>query len=706
MKTGNAYLTLYQNIHRRGQEKRQDSMQSPLFRFAVIADSHIEPEPNGTSTRNNLRNAAVVRMLNAHQPEFVIHCGDILHVPAFGPHFHDAAGISKSIYNALEMPIYSTPGNQDIGDKPSAWMPAPAATPEYTKMYEQHYGPAWQSVVHQGCHFVFINSPILNSGHTIEQEQRVWLDSYLEKAKGERIFLITHYPIFLLDEHEPSHYDNIDEPARGWLLERIDRYGIEAVFAGHVHNFFYTRRKNSDYYILPSTAFVRRDYSELFNIEPGQDAEFGRNEPGKLGFLLVDVLAKGCRPHYVRSYGLTEVADTLPADSLPSSVFCQNGIGLGVTLRHRWFGITTLSANNTTDEFIRKQVRSDYVLEGIWHLGIKTIRVFMDDLYAEDSRQRLALLSSLGYEVHIQSAGLPTNQDIQLITSNASDIHCWEIVLPVEQHSMLLSLLPRLPYRHVRVALAKFENSAQYRHEQINYPHFLAAGFNPGLDNQWIAELIAKTADAPEILNSLVYRTSWSEDPSAFAQATRKQLKDSSLQTIMTASWAPSEPGEFQADDAAITSYVLKLSAAATVPGCKVMLDIFSDLDRGYYPRHGVMDRRYDPRPAGQLMRNVHQLFDRLGEAPVFVSSHTDEHDGWQAQLRAGSKDVILSISGSQGHDVASWLANMDAPNDQLTVIDLQTGQEKTLIWPSGKDAPGAIRNQLKPWQKYLACLS
>src|SRR5690606_31633977 len=184
-------------------------MQSPLFRFAVIADSHIEPEPDSISTRSNLRNAAIVRMLNAHRPDFVIHCGDILHVPAFGPHFDAAAAVSKSIYRPLEMPIYSTPGNQDIGDKPSAWMPAPHASAEYTQAYERHYGPAWQSLVHKGCHFIFINSPILNSGLAIEQQQAIWLDSYLESAKGKRIFLITHYPIFLLEDGECGHYDNI-----------------------------------------------------------------------------------------------------------------------------------------------------------------------------------------------------------------------------------------------------------------------------------------------------------------------------------------------------------------------------------------------------------------------------------------------------------------------------------------------------------------
>lgn len=683
----------------------EHSSQSPLFRFAVIADSHIEPEPTGSSTRNNLRNAAIVGMLNASKPDFVIHCGDILHVPAFGPHFHDAAAVSKSIYRPLEMPIYSTPGNQDIGDKPSTWMPAPAATPECTKLYEQYYGPAYQSVEHKGCHFVFINSPILNSGHDIERRQREWLDSYLQAAQGERIFLITHYPVYLLDEHEASHYDNIDEPARSWLLDSIDHYGIEGVFAGHVHNFFYNQRKDAHFYILPSTAFVRRDYAELFHIAPEERAEFGRNEPAKLGFLLVDVMPAGHRVHYVRSYGVTGADHGRTADIMPSPVFCPEGPGLGVTLRHQWAQVTTLSANNTTDEFIRKRVRSDFALESIWHLGVKSARIFMDDLRDAESRQRLVLLSRLGYRVHAQSRGLPSDDDIGLVEADAAILHCWEIVVPFEQIGELLAVLDKIPGRRVRVAVAKFENSAQYRHEQINYPHFLAAGFHAERDGQKATSVIEMAAGCKRPPHGIVYRTTASEDPCRAALAARAAHGDSGLVTILTASWAASDPGTCSGDDEAIAGYVLKLLAAATIPGCTIMLDMFADLDRGYYPRHGVVDRRYDPRIAGRLVRNTHRLFRGLGSQPVYVSSTAHDAPGWHAQLKAGRHDVILSSSGGQGHVPESWPDWAAGSGRRVRLVDLLNGQERAAagVWVSGgqEGAVGATA-----WPEYFALVS
>jgi hypothetical protein len=38
--------------------------------------------------------------------------------------------------------------------------------------------------------------------------------------------------------------------------------------------------------------------------------------------------------------------------------------------------------------------------------------------------------------------------------------------------------------------------------------------------------------------------------------------------------------------------------AARRHPGAAIFLDTFMDHDRGYYPRHGLIDRRFDPRPA------------------------------------------------------------------------------------------------------------
>ena len=52
-------------------------------------------------------------------------------------------------------------------------------------------------------------------------------------------------------------------------------------------------------------------------------------------------------------------------------------------------------------------------------------------------------------------------------------------------------------------------------------------------------------------------------------------------------------------DDAAITARVTAaFRAARAYPDVTVVLDTTMDHDRGYFPRHGLIDRRGNPRPA------------------------------------------------------------------------------------------------------------
>jgi hypothetical protein len=47
------------------------------------------------------------------------------------------------------------------------------------------------------------------------------------------------------------------------------------------------------------------------------------------------------------------------------------------------------------------------------------------------------------------------------------------------------------------------------------------------------------------------------------------------------------------------------LFAANYMSGVAVYLDSFVDHDRGYYPRNSLLDRRYNPRPASYVFRNI-----------------------------------------------------------------------------------------------------
>jgi cytolysin (calcineurin-like family phosphatase) len=143
-------------------------------------------------------------------------------------------------------------------------------------MYGKCFGPLYRSFDHGGVHFVMINALALNSGLSHEAEHSDWLEADLEENRGRRIHLFSHYPPYVFEPSEPSNYDNIDEPARSWLLGLMEEYDVEAMFSGHVHQFTYQRYGVTDCYSLFSTSFVRQDYSEMFRVEAAD--EHGRND--------------------------------------------------------------------------------------------------------------------------------------------------------------------------------------------------------------------------------------------------------------------------------------------------------------------------------------------------------------------------------------------------------------------------------------------
>ena len=69
---------------------------------------------------------------------------------------------------------------------------------------------------------------------------------------------------------------------------------------------------------------------------------------------------------------------------------------------------------------------------------------------------------------------------------------------------------------------------------------------------------------------------------------------------------ANENPALAENDDAANANRVAEtLAVALAMPQTTVILDTFVDMDRGYFPRTGLVDRRYNPGMAGDVYRNL-----------------------------------------------------------------------------------------------------
>lgn len=630
-----------------------------LFSFAIVGDTHVKPTSGDQSApwkvneKATARARFIAREMARYEPQFIIHLGDLVHpVPELAT-FPEAVALTKQVFRQHHNQMHVLPGNHDIGDKPSRVMPAKSVRESWIKIHEDNYGPSWRSFDQGGVRFVLLNNPLLNSGLPQEAAQFAWLEETLASAGGQRIFMFMHYPLYLLSPDEPSTYDNIDDPARGRLLELIARHKVEAVFAGHVHNIFYHRHAGTEFYVMMATSFVRQDYSEMFRIEAVH--ENGRDDAEKLGFAIVDVHSDGHVVHYLRSNGaeLEEVAAETPVAKRSTALLAHpkkpGGAPIGVFMRHPWSETVTLPQNGPMDEFVRKQARNDYQVAALWRLGLRHLRVPSSDLFAVESRARMGDLAANGHTFTVSGFGIPAGAHLALACegARAGVVTRYELVLPYDEMAARKDEIAAFRAAlGCPVLLAPVASSADEAKTGSKIELFVSHGFGPHRLPD-----IEKLLAAGVKVDGVVMRVGMEADLAGFAREIAAWGEPRGLAMDLHMRIAANNPAANIRDDQAILRAVVELYAAGlAVPGVTMLVDPFMDIDRGYFVRHGLVDRRCNLRPAGMA---VEALTAYLGDAAgvgAAVTLQTEESNGARVlTLRRADRlaRIVLPAAGS-----------------------------------------------------------
>ena len=581
-----------------------------LFTYAVIADTHLnqgETECNSPYEVNRLANARmryVVRDLNARDVAFVVNLGDLVHpVPAVPGLYERAANEFLGQVKDLRHKLYLVPGNHDIGDKPVAWGPAGVVRNEFLDLWRQYFGEHFYAFDSGGCHFVVINAQIINSGLDAEAAQRTWLERDLATHKGARIFVNIHYPPYLTFPNEDEHYDNIAEPGRSWLLRLIEVVGVEALFAGHVHNFWYCRHARTDFYYLPSTAFVRHDYSELYRIGPGPEA--GRNDAPKLGYFLVHVHERGHTCEIVRTYGRA-VGPEAPlirpeAKVVPLHPRENWRAPLGFDLRQNWMEAVQISPSGGLDEFDRKHVRNDYGLMALWEMGVRNVRIPLRDLASAAVRDRVRVLMDHGQRFTLFSYCSIPDADMEVVRRHRDCVDAWEIAGPWEDFEQAIAgVMAVRADTGLPVYFSKLRSKEELEGDGEKYFHVINHGFT-ARDGAQIQRLTAAGIDGA------VFRVASEQSPWEEILAVAALCGATGLNASVHVRMSATNPATFQNDETWAAHRVAEaLFAAVSVDGTKVFIDTFDDADRGYFPRVGVVDRRFNPHLGFHVVRHLY----------------------------------------------------------------------------------------------------
>lgn len=614
-----------------------------LLSFAVYADSHLNQNetesmsPHEVNKLANGRHRYVIEQINRIAPTFAIHLGDLVHpVPVMGI-YADAAERFREQIAELDCPLHLIPGNHDVGDKPIRWGPAEPVSEQGLAQWEKHFGPHYCAFEHEGCRMILLNAQIINSGFAAEGEQRAWLEAELEAHRAKRLFVALHYPPFIYREDELEYYDNLAEPGRSWLVGLLRKYGVEAVFAGHVHNFWYNRIGDTAVYILPSITFVRHDYSEMYRVPAG--AEAGRNDAVKLGFLTVDVYEHGhlCNP--VRTYGRVKGSDEAASESPLPLLHLHPRLNergnFGFDLRQPWAEVVEIPPSGGLDEFARKIVRNDYPLLALWEMGVRKVRIPFQDLLIGRKRERMEDLRHLGMEFTIFSYQVPQGLSAAL-REHGDLVSAWELAVPPEEiDGTLEQLRPFRVKSDVGIYLSRLRSKEDMETDGQRYYHVINHGYVAG-EKDIISKLTSLNSFR-EVVDGLVFRiprerACWEE-----IIAIGELAHDLEINAAVHARLATSNPAAEACDDLANGNRIAEaLAATLTQPHLNVYLDTFADVDRGYFVRTGVVDRRYNPRLGLNVVRHLYAWFARSGE-PLSAVGRYDSAGGSIIALRQGT---------------------------------------------------------------------
>jgi len=209
---------------------------APFF-FLQLSDPQFGFMDNNKSisAETEAMNKAVTA-INQLKPPFVVITGDFVNNSKSKEQIAAYKSMIAQIDSSVK--VYMIPGNHDIGKVSRVSI----------DNYKKNYGETHFSFRYGDCAFIGIDSNIIKEEDKEREEvQFKWLEQELQKTKDARFkFVFTHCSVFLKRMDEPVNYSNFSLPMREKYVRLFQKYGVNAIFAGHLHNNAYGKVGNME----------------------------------------------------------------------------------------------------------------------------------------------------------------------------------------------------------------------------------------------------------------------------------------------------------------------------------------------------------------------------------------------------------------------------------------------------------------------------
>jgi 3',5'-cyclic AMP phosphodiesterase CpdA len=225
------------------------------MRLLLVTDTHLAPA--AFPCNENWR--AVKEFARTAGADLTVHLGDITLDGTEDPAQHDWALAESADWPTR---LRFLPGNHDIGDNPPG---AGVKAKQPLKLgqlasYRRDYGSDYWSIDAGAWRLIGLNAQLFGSAGAAEAEQWAWLGGALAEARGQKLALLLHKPLFHEDpEDARPHIRYVPQPQRRWLLELLAPTDLKLVLSGHAHQFLDRTLTGVRHIWLPSAAFFIPD---------------------------------------------------------------------------------------------------------------------------------------------------------------------------------------------------------------------------------------------------------------------------------------------------------------------------------------------------------------------------------------------------------------------------------------------------------------
>ena len=202
----------------------------------------------------------------------------------------------------------------------------------------------------------------------------------------------------------------------------------------------------------------------------------------------------------------------------------------------------------------------------------------------------------------------------------------------------------------VNLKVASLDIPVYFSPIYIPQPHSGSAGpFDHTMASGYFVSDLSEHFQAPKYIHSgrdldgIVVRVPYG-DSVLDAIAHLGALQSSSdMQIVANICLLPNKSSLNNNDDDAISLRVAEACFASLMnPQIHIRLDTFVDIDRGYFLRHGLFDRRHNPRKAGLLIKQIKDVYGALKNLYVSVEVKSDGVKEFQLKWDKGALQLQL----------------------------------------------------------------